>query len=148
MFGLVKMNWAEEISAKLWKAPKIQIRKRKNSKMFSILTEFTVKTEVASKMDLSYPIWDGHHDWKHLISTSSSSSNAVLMNLVPRDVDGVSDNIKRTQLVIRDSGVRATNQINHGINAAGKHCSKLRRFSNSLICFSVGSAFSLLLSLF
>lgn len=148
MFGLVKMNWAEEISAKLWKAPKIQIRKRKNSKMFSNLTEFTVKTEVASKMDLSYPIWDGHHDWKHLISTSSSSSNAVLMNLVPRDVDGVSDNIKRTQLVIRDSGVRATNQINPGINAAGKHCSKLRRFSNSLICFSVGSAFSLLLSLF
>lgn len=69
------------------------------------------------------------------------------MNLVPRDMDGVSDNIKRTQLVICDSGVRATNRINQRINAASKHCSKLSWFSNSLI-FLVGSGFSLLLSLF
>jgi len=70
------------------------------------------------------------------------------MNLVPRDVDGVSDNITRTQLVIRDSGVRTTTQINQQINAASKHYSKLSWFSNSLIFSLVGSSFSLLLSLF
>lgn len=147
MFQLVRWTELKRFQQNSLSLQRIKQGREKTQRFFSNLKEFTIKTEVVKWISV-HLIWDGHHDWKCLISTSSSSSNAILMNLVPRDMDGVSDNIKRTQLVIRDSGVRATNWINQQINAASKHCIKLSWFSNSLIFFLVGSGFSLLLSLF
>lgn len=131
------VDWAE-VSAKLCKAPRSQIRERKSLGFFYKVTEFTITPEVPSRKGLSDLTWAGHQDRKLLISTSTSSGKVILMNSVPRGVDGASDNLKRACNTWLWSQSYSWNQ-------SADQCTSSAR--NSLI-FSAGSAFSLLLSLF
>lgn len=64
-------------------------KKRKCLRFVYKVTEFTIKPKVPSWKGVCDLIWAGHLDWKLLISTSTSSGIAILMNSVPGRVDGV-----------------------------------------------------------